>query len=144
MDKFVVEKAFNYVKENNGVTFNESKLNPSQGYMVSFQGFEHTLNINEFTLESLIEHVEKCETILGSGDNVFIGVWFNPIDKLYYLDLSENIQDKELAIRSGMLRDQKAIFSSENKMVIGLPERQKSGTEYQKRTYLNMKVRELL
>lgn len=144
MDKFVIEKAFKYAKENNGVTFNEGKLNPSLGYMVSFQGYEKKLSINEFTLEALQAHVNECTEVLNTSENVFIGVWFNPIDNFYYLDLSENIQDKEGAIRAGMNRDQLAIFDNITQMVINLPERQKSGTEYQKKTYLNMQVRALL
>ena len=144
MNNFTVENAFHYAIENNGVTFNESNINPSNGFMVSFQGNERTFNRDEFTLEALQAHVDECAEFLNISENNFIGVWFNPEDGLYYLDLSENIQDKESAIRTGMNRDQLAIFDNKNLDVINLPERQKSGTMRQQQTYMSIKVRELL
>jgi hypothetical protein len=137
-------EAFQLAQQNGGVSFNQYEINPNNGFMVAFSGREVVLNIHEFTEAKLAQYVNQNADVLQSVSNAFVGVWFNTTDNNYYLDISEHVLDKELALRSGMLRDQKAIFNLNDMTEIALPERQKTGTEWQKRTYINQKVRELL
>lgn len=144
MNKGAIKAGFETAQLNMGATFNEFELNPDQGYMVAFPDKELRLNINEFTLHRLEKYVSENEAILESISNVFIGVWFNPDDNMFYLDLSEQLFDKEHALKTGMLRDQKGIYDLNENKTISLPERQKTGTEYQKKSYINQVVRGLL
>lgn len=139
-----IQSAFSLAMQNGGVSFNQTTVNPTEGFMVSFPDKGIQLNIHEFTEAKLAQYVNKNANILQSVSNAFIGVWFNTNDNMYYLDVSENLISKENALRTGMLRDQKAIFDIANNKVLELPTRQRTGTEYQKQTYLNQKVRELL
>lgn len=143
LQKTIID-AFQLAQKNNGVSFNQYEINPKDGFMVAFSGREVVLNINEFTEAKLAQYVNQNADILQSVSNAFVGVWFNKFDNNYYLDISEHVLSKELALRSGMLRDQKAIWDLTEQNEIALPERQKTGTEWQKRTYINQKVRELL
>ena len=140
----VINTAFDIVMSQNGVTFNNSQINPETGFMVSFAGLEKKLDINQFDRAALAQFISDNEEILSSVANSFVGVWFNPNDNMYYLDISEQISDKEHALRTGMLRDQLAIYDCKNKVVINLPSRQKTGTEYQQKTYINSVVWGLL
>ena len=74
--------------------------------------------------------------------NLYVGVWYHKGH--YYIDLSENILNKADALKQGILRSQKAIWNVSEGSEIALPSPQKCGTEFQKQTYLNLKVRELL
>lgn len=144
MDTNTILNAYGHVMAENGVSFNENQINPTTGFMVSFSGLERKLNINEFSIVALENFVSDNEAILSSVANSFVGVWFNSDDNMYYLDISENITDKEHALRTGMLRDQLAIYDCQNQAVINLPERQKTGTAYQQKSYINSVVWGLL
>lgn len=144
MNTIAITNAFQHVTVNNGVTFNDNQINPTSGFMVSFSGLELKLNINEFTVERLTEFCQDNDSILSTVENSFVGVWFNTDDNMYYLDISEQISDKEYALRTGMLRDQLAIYDCQNNAVINLPSRQKTGTGYQQKSYINSVVWGLL
>jgi hypothetical protein len=144
MNTGAIKTGYEYAQLHGGVTFNGFELNPDLGYMVSFPGLELKLNINEFSLRALERFVSENLPILESVSNSFVGVWLNPDDNCYYLDISEQLFDKEHALRTGMLRDQLAIFDLSEGKTINLPSRQKTGTEYQQKTYINQVVRGLL
>lgn len=139
-----IKVAFAVSKEKGGVSFNASQVNPKEGYFVAFRDREMTLNIHEYTEQALIDYVAENEPILASISNSFVGVWFDTDKNVYVLDVSEQITDKERAIRNGIARNQKAIYDAKKDEVIFLPTPQTSGTYMQQQTYLNMKVRELL
>jgi hypothetical protein len=76
-------------------------------------------------------------------DDVSVGCWFNPRDQHFYLDVVEIVKSKTLAIRKGMLADQKSIYDLTEQKTIWLPERQKTGTNTQQESYLFNKIKEL-
>lgn len=97
-------------EKNGGATFNLQGKSPSSGYMVSLQGHEEILTEEQFqqTSVNFSDYIERKERLLESISNLYVGVWYNKGN--YYLDLSENIADKETAIRLGIRREQKAIW----------------------------------
>ena len=95
-------------EKNGGATFNLQGKSPNSGYMVSLQGHEEILTKEQFQISvNFSDYIERKERLLESISNLYIGVWFN--EGKYYLDLSENIADRETAIRLGIRREQKAI-----------------------------------
>lgn len=142
MQNIVAWHLVSLIITNDGFTYNPNTdtLNPSHGFMVSKKGTENVSPFIDFDIEVLQNYVSEQNL----GKNEFIGAWYNEDDQQVYLDVSELIEDKETAIRKGIDADQLAIFDNYKKEVINLPTPQKSGTDYQNKSYLEMKIRELL
>lgn len=143
MEKEIFTQIWVDPEKNGGATFNLQGKSPSSGYMVSLQGHEEILTKEEFQNSvNLLDYIQRKKNILKSISNIYVGVWYN--EGKYYLDLSENIADKETALRLGIRRGQKAIWDIVEGDEISLPTPQRSGTMTQQQTYINLKVRELL
>ena len=134
--------AFVQSVQNGGVTFNLEGKAPEKGYMVSIVGQEIVIPELDYVYENLEDYINERISLLNSMSNLYVGVWYHKGH--YYIDLSENILNKADALKQGILRSQKAIWNVSEGSEIALPSPQKCGTEFQKQTYLNQKVRELL
>lgn len=135
-----IQKFIKSTYENGGCSYNlhTGVSNPDSGYMVSVRKTQYVVDVLDAeTLRKFIE--TNIEDI--ASDNLFVGSWVS--DGKVYLDVSELILSKEQAIKSGMLRDQLAIYDNANGKDINLPTRQKCGTWFQQQTYINLKVQEL-
>ena len=141
MEKIILG-AFALSIKNGGVTFNLEGKAPEKGYMVSIVGQEIVIPELDYVYENLEDYINERMSLLNSMSNLYVGVWHHKGH--YYIDLSENILGKAEALKQGILRSQKAIWDIVAGEEIKLPSPQKSGTEFQKQTYVNLKVRELL
>lgn len=81
---------------------------PQTGYMVSFRGFEQMLN--NPTILDVVDYVQENAEYLYAIPNAFVGGWLDFQTGKYYLDISENVQDKEMALKLAKERKQLAIF----------------------------------
>ena len=138
----IILGAFALSLKNGGVTFNLEGKAPEKGYMVSVVGQEIVIPELDYVYENLEDYINERISLLNSMSNLYVGVWHHKGH--YYIDLSENILNKADALKQGILRSQKAIWNVSEGSEIALPSLQKCGTEFQKQTYLNLKVRELL
>lgn len=121
----------------NGTSYNvvTNQFGTDKGFMVSLPNRELKVSIELFNPQIIQNFVNSNIELLNNKDN-FLGTW---IDNDYvYLDVSRCYKDIDTAIRVGMLSDQLAIYDNENKTVINLPKRQKSGTFFQQNTYINL------
>lgn len=141
MEKIILG-AFALSVKNGGVTFNLEGKAPEKGYMVSIVGQEIVIPELDYVYENLEDYINERISLLNSMSNLYVGVWYHKGH--YYIDLSENILGKAEALKQGILRSQKAIWNVTEGSEIALPSPQKCGTEFQKQTYVNLKVRELL
>lgn len=135
-------------KKNRGASYNieTGEFNPESGYMVSISNHEYVISsgvrFKDAALAAEIkDYALKNADLLMNGD-IFLGSWVQGAD--IYLDCSRRFLDKREALEFGMLNNQLAIYDAENKVSITLPTPQRSGTEYQKRSYIKMKVQEIL
>ena len=138
----IILGAFALSVKNGGVTFNLNGKAPEKGYMVSIVGQEVVIPELDYVYENLEDYINERISLLNSMSNLYVGVWHHKGH--YYIDLSENIISKADALKQGILRSQKAIWDNVAGEEIKLPSPLRSGTEFQKQTYLNLKVRELL
>ena len=138
----IILGAFALSVKNGGVTFNLEGKAPEKGYMVSIVGQGIVIPETQYSSDILDGYVNDKMAVLNSMSNLYVGVWYHKGH--YYIDLSENILNKADALKQGILRSQKAIWDIVAGDEIKLPSPQKCGTEFQKQTYLNQKVRELL
>ena len=113
---------------------------PESGFMVSLPKTELKVSVERFNPQILRNYVNFTPEL--NDPKMYLGTWIENDE--VYIDASENIADKETAIRKGIEQGQLAIYDVVNQTVINLPSPQKSGTLHQQQTYLNMKIRELL
>lgn len=131
--------------EQKGISFRpNSPYNVSSGYMVSLSGWEEVMPIEQYTAERLTEYVQRNHKLLMDLPTVWVGVWLDEETQMVHLDLSNNYDNKEAAVRAGIAGNQLAIWDVLAADEIRLPEPQRSGTMTQQQTYINMKVREIL
>lgn len=107
---------FNSIMQNNGASYNlhTRTLNPDAGYMVAIPGFESIVDIpvdlNKFQDEVTAYCINKdmWNKIATNPDNIYLGFWLH--EGKLYIDLTENIIDKDDAILAGNERNQIAIY----------------------------------
>ena len=84
---------------------------PSGGYMVALEGFELQVPVSEFFTGVVADYIGQHAQKLMSNPALCLGTWVN--EGTVYLDLSENVKDKEKALELGKERHQLAIFNLE-------------------------------
>lgn len=93
-------------------------INPSSGYMVATEGNEAKIKINprlkhELKQYELTKKVFQylADTFDNWHDNndIYLGLWLNEKDGLWYIDLSEHYKHFEVAVKVGLERKQIAI-----------------------------------
>ena len=129
------------VLTNGGASFNlvTGIFNPNEGYFVSVPNRE--VKTTNLTAEILADFINTNIDLL-SNDNYFLGGWVE--NGIVYLDVSEQIFDKRIALTQGINRNQLAIFDASNSSVINLPTRQRSGTLTQQKAYITQAVDNLM
>jgi hypothetical protein len=90
----------------------DSGLPPTSGYMVSASGLTRRISLDNF----LDSNVHFYAAQFAPLPNLYVGGWLS--DGIVYLDLSENIQDRETAIQAGIERNQIAIWDIVNQCEI--------------------------
>lgn len=129
------------VLTNGGASFNITTgvYNPSQGFFVSVPNRE--VQTTNLTADLLANFVNNNIDLL-SNESYFLGGWVE--NGVIYLDVSEQIFDKRIALTQGINRNQLAIFDASNSEVINLPTRQTSGTLTQQKAYITQAVDNLM
>ena len=84
---------------------------PSGGYMVALQGFELKVPVSEFFTGVVADYIGEHAQKLMSNPALCLGTWVN--EGTVYLDLSENVPNREKALELGKERHQLAIFNLE-------------------------------
>jgi len=102
--------------ENQGITINLERLEPTTGYMVGTSCNERRIKLSEFTPDDVYKFIkEKLGRLLFR--QYFIGTWIS--NDTVYLDISHRFVNKEIAIIAGKqqhqiclwdLADQKEIY----------------------------------
>lgn len=137
----LLEKIYAETMANGGFSINIlNNEEPKEGFMVSLPNKELKVSIERFNPQILRNYINSTNEL--NNPKMYLGTWIE--NNNVYVDTSENIINKEEAIRKGIERGQLAIYDVENQEVINLPTPQKSGTMQQQKTYLEMKIRELL
>ena len=97
---------------------NNNLIIPSFGFIVSITPL---IKIN-MNLKSIIDYVEKNNTIIIFNEIyiLYLGGWFK--DNKFYLDISIVENNREKAINIGKYCNQKVIYDIENKITIYLHE----------------------
>lgn len=110
-----VNDLYDSFRETGGGSYNPTngKMNPSEGYMVSLPGFERIVkkpaNGIVFRHQFLnYFHSEDIDIMLQANPNLYVGVWTH--NGRMYLDLSEQIEDFNVAYSEGLIRNQVAIY----------------------------------
>ena len=91
---------------------------PQTGYMVSFKGFEEIFE--NPTILDVVDYVRENANYLYLLPHAFVGGWMDAETGKYYLDISENVQDKEQALQLAAERKQLAIYDVANGVSIYL------------------------
>lgn len=89
-----------------------SGRSPTSGFMVSLPGHTHqypdSVMKDPHQLAAAIDHTLMSEKEIFKGSDVYLGGWVS--DGKLWLDPSENINDRELAVKMGRSRNQVAIW----------------------------------
>lgn len=119
---------------------NTGESNPSNGYMVSLPECEKEFCFDKFDSRDLKHYYFTYSEIFADQKVFFVGNFDG--DKVC-LNANINIQNLEDAIYLGMSNRKKVIFDCSNNRKISLPPPQVSGTNFQNRTYNELKARQL-
>jgi hypothetical protein len=116
----VAESILTRVRENGGLSVNMvDGSEPTSGYMVAKGAqFGSIVSADDFYdpikgPKILADYFKQHKKELGRGKN-YLGLWHNKDDGQVYLDVSENIQDRERAISAGQKQDQISIWDVTN------------------------------
>jgi hypothetical protein len=114
------------IQDSNGASYNlhSGILNPSTGFMVATQSNEQiydvpttTSDLYNYVVDYLIAK-KMWWKVQQNPDNIYLGFWIN--EGKLYIDLAENIPDRDDAIEAGHYRNQLAIYDCESKQDITL------------------------
>lgn len=84
---------------------------PSGGYMVALEGYELQVPLTEFFTGIVADYIGEHAQKLMANPALCLGTWIN--EGIVYLDLSENVPNREKALELGKERNQLAIFNLE-------------------------------
>ena len=117
----IMDKVLESVAITGGASINlASGSMPAAGYMVSRAGSEVVLDgISRGDLERFAEAYEEE---LDNSDT-YLGVWEDGETGLVYLDISDNLDNMDMAVALGVEREQLAIYAVESGETIRVGER---------------------
>lgn len=95
----------------NGFTadFNLNLVSHKKGFYVGITN--NTIKSRE-DLSLLFERFKTIKSrLFKNRKNIFIGGWFDDVNKLFYVDLSLYVENKNTAITTAQVFNQKAIFN---------------------------------
>ena len=135
------QQIFDVAMMQGGLTINLTTNEiPTNGFAVSIPNKELQVSYKYFSPEVLQNFINTNVAALIKS-NTFLGIWTN--EGKVYLDLSIITNNLEEAILLGIEWNQKCVFDLANLQEIFLPAPQTNGTAAQRKTYANMKSREL-
>lgn len=107
LDNFVNALPDNFLDDGFSLSLRYNEA-PETGYMVSFAGFEKVLE--NPTILDIEDYVQENAEYLYDIPGAFVGGWLDADNGKYYLDISQNIQDKAKALQVAAERKQLAIY----------------------------------
>lgn len=113
-------KLTNEIALKGGVSYNlnTGEMNPSAGFMVSFEEFEKVVT---YVDEPILKQYIAKHSVELSKPNSFLGVWYD--GRNYVLDVSENIPTKRDAMFWAIVRKQKCIWDCAKQDEVWLPKK---------------------
>ena len=106
----------NLIRTNHGFSLSQDNNVPQRGYMVSLKGSEAKFYIDDISDERIDELCRVYRTTIDWRDGIYFGAWVDG-DTLY-LDVSLNIQDRDVAIAFGRANEQTAIWSVDDRDIV--------------------------
>jgi hypothetical protein len=85
---------------------------PTTGYMVARSMYGEIVKTNnvEDTAKALRAYADKHAHVFAEDPSLYLGGWRDKATGQFYLDVCDNVSDREKAVELGANRDQKAIF----------------------------------
>lgn len=115
----IMDKVLESVATTGGASVNlASGSLPANGYMVSRAGSEVVID-GGLTREHIAQFAEAYHEELDNSDT-YLGVWEDDETGLVYLDISDNLDNMDMAVALGVEREQLAIYAVENGETIRL------------------------
>lgn len=107
-------KIFESIQVNGGATYNlhDDTLNPTEGYICAFLGYEQTVSIpaNVNQLSDIIHQYLNADRLKKINESPYNRLGFWIYDGKLVIDISEHIINYGWALRKGFQRNQKAIW----------------------------------
>ena len=101
----------NKILENGGFTLQGVTLKDvSQGYACALQGHEKIIELKDISEEVISEYMDAKSELVQGNKNLCFGAWHDTQTDKIYLDLSEVLPSKKVALKKAYKRDQLAIF----------------------------------
>lgn len=114
----IMDKVLESVANTGGASINVTTGTiPVEGYMVSRAGSE--LVLDGLTREHLAQFAQAYREELDNSDT-YLGVWEDDATGLVYLDISDNLDNLDMAKALGVERAQLAIYAVEQEETIRL------------------------
>ena len=92
---------------------------PSHGYMVSMEGHETKVDEGQDLIQQTKIYIMFNADTLYDGE-VYLGCWWDPETRAWYLDMSLHFETKEEAMAYGLSNNQRSIWDLENDESINL------------------------
>jgi hypothetical protein len=117
----LIEKIISHVKKHGGLTLDHKNkpFAPKRGYMVSLLGYESKVSLDDTNAiqERLGRYIDIVNDIRqNTALDVKLGFWIENGE--LFIDVSQYVDDFELAMYLGKAREQIAVFSFDKKGVI--------------------------
>lgn len=110
LSKEQAKEIIDITESNGGYTYQDN-LTSSQRYAVGLGIHERVLD--KITVNELLDYIKIVNKY-----NASFGTWYNEDDRMYYLDISEIYDDKEIALEVARVRNEIAIYDlKENKEI---------------------------
>lgn len=106
--KKLIETFYQATLENKGCSKTLEGVSPSEGFMVANAGTEVVVDLKDFNKSTVEKFISENLKALQANNNVCVGSWID--NNKVYLDISENILVKEVAVATGKKNNQLAIF----------------------------------
>jgi len=110
-----------YQHRDNGYSVNLVNGYPVTGFMVSLPDYEEKID-KELSTDVIMYQIQRYVNahydLVGYSKSLYFGIWLD--GGYYYLDISEQIPDREMAIRVAKLNNQVAYYDVKRKQSIKL------------------------
>lgn len=119
----VLDSIIDRVSKQGGLSVKiESGNEPVVGYMVAKVGYSEIVPADQFYdietgRKAIADYLWKYRDLF--GDSSYLGLWHDQASGQVYFDISDNITDRDEAIRAGVERNQIAIWDIVNMEEIG-------------------------
>lgn len=98
-------------QNNSGFSFNPTQVNPTQGYMVSINGYE--MGCGKAVLMNFgIRYYQEHQEMMALNPSLYIGCWFQ--NDMFYFDISQNVHPINVAMAMAENNMQLAIWDCAN------------------------------